>query len=52
MNIFIFRKTKALAYDTIKAMNSHKSVSNKKVVEDDGVSEKLAEIEALLSSNI
>ena len=36
----------------IEYASKFESVSNKKVVEDDGLSKKLAEIDTLLSSNI
>lgn len=51
-NYAIKDKQDLLAMCLIEYASKFESVSNKKVVEDDGVSEKLAEIEALLSSNI
>jgi cell division protein ZapA len=51
-NYAIKDKQDLLAMCLIEYASKFESVSNKKVVEDDGVSDKLAEIEALLSSNI
>jgi cell division protein ZapA len=51
-NYAIKDKQDLLAMCLIEYASKFESVSNKKVVEDDGLSEKLAEIEALLSSNI
>ena len=51
-NYAIKDKQDLLAMCLIEYASKFESVSNKKVVEDDGVSEKLAEIEAILSSNI
>ncbi|CAI8259675.1 MAG: Uncharacterised protein [Cryomorphaceae bacterium] len=51
-NYAIKDKQDLLAMCLIEYASKFESVSNKKVVEDDGLSEKLAEIEALLSSDI
>jgi hypothetical protein len=51
-NYAIKDKQDLLAMCLIEYASKFESVSNKKVVEDDGLSEKLADIEALLSSNI
>ena len=51
-NYAIKDKQDLLAMCLIEYASKFESVSNKKVVDDDGLSEKLAEIEALLSSNI
>ena len=51
-NYAIKDKQDLLAMCLIEYASKFESVSNKKVVEDDGLSEKLAEIEALLSSGI
>ena len=51
-NYAIKDKQDLLAMCLIEYASKFESMSNKKVVEDDGLSEKLAEIEALLSSNI
>ena len=51
-NYAIKDKQDLLAMCLIEYASKFESVSNKKVVEDVGVSDKLAEIEALLSSNI
>ena len=51
-NYEIKDKQDLLAMCLIEYASKFESVSNKKVVEDDGLSEKLAEIDALLSSNI
>ena len=51
-NYEIKDKQDLLAMCLIEYASKFESVSNKKVVEDDGLSEKLAEIEALLSSDI
>jgi len=51
-NYAIKDKQDLLAMCLIEYASKFESVSNKKVVEDDGLSEKLAEIDALLSSNI
>ena len=51
-NYAIKDKQDLLAMCLIEYASKFESVNNKKVVEDDGVSEKLAEIEAILSSNI
>ena len=51
-NYAIKDKQDLLAMCLIEYASKFESVSNKKVVEDDGLSEQLAEIDALLSSNI
>lgn len=51
-NYAIKDKQDLLAMCLIEYASKFESVSNKKVVDDDGLSEKLAEIEAVLSSNI
>ena len=51
-NYAIKDKQDLLAMCLIEYASKFESVSNKKVVDDDGLSEKLAEIEVLLSSNI
>ena len=51
-NYAIKDKQDLLAMCLIEYASKFESVSNKKVVEDDGLSEKLAEIDTLLSSNI
>ena len=51
-NYAIKDKQDLLAMCLIEYASKFESVSNKKVVDDDGLSEKLAEIEILLSSNI
>ena len=51
-NYAIKDKQDLLAMCLIEYASKFESVSNKKVVDDDGLSEKLAEIEALLSSDI
>jgi len=51
-NYAIKDKQDLLAMCLIEYASKFESVSNKKVVDDDGLSEKLANIEALLSSNI
>ena len=51
-NYEIKDKQDLLAMCLIEYASKFESVSNKKVVEDDGLSEQLAEIDALLSSNI
>jgi len=51
-NYAIKDKQDLLAMCLIEYASKFESVSNKKVVDDDGLSEKLAKIEALLSSNI
>ena len=51
-NFAIKDKQDLLAMCLIEYASKFESVSNKKVVDDDGLSEKLADIEALLSSNI
>ena len=51
-NYEIKDKQDLLAMCLIEYASKFESVNNKKVVDDDGLSEKLAEIEALLSSNI
>ena len=51
-NYAIKDKQDLLAMCLIEYASKFESISNKKVVEDDGLSEKLADIEALLSSNI
>ena len=51
-NYAIKDKQDLLAMCIIEYASKFESVSNKKVVDDDGLSEKLADIEALLSSNI
>ena len=51
-NYAIKDKQDLLAMCLIEYASKFESVNNKKVVEDDGLSEKLAEIETLLSSNI
>ncbi len=45
-------KQDLLAMCLIEYASKFESINNKKVVEDDGLTEKLAEIEDLLSSNI
>ena len=51
-NYAIKDKQDLLAMCLIEYASKFESVSNKKIVNDDGLSEKLAEIEAVLSSNI
>ena len=51
-NYAIKDKQDLLAMCLIEYASKFESVNNKKVVEDDGLSEKLAEIDALLSSSI
>ena len=51
-NYAIKDKQDLLAMCLIEYASKFESISNKKVVDDDGLSEKLADIEALLSSNI
>lgn len=51
-NYAIKDKQDLLAMCLIEYASKFESVNNKKVVEDDGLSEKLAEIESLISSNI
>ena len=51
-NYAIKDKQDLLAMCLIEYASKFESVNNKKVVEDDGLSEKLAEIDSLLSSNI
>ena len=51
-NYAIKDKQDLLAMCLIEYASKFESVSNKKVVDDDGLSEQLADIEALLSSNI
>jgi len=51
-NYEIKDKQDLLAMCLIEYASKFESVNNKKVVDDDGLSEKLAEIENLLSSNI
>ena len=51
-NYAIKDKQDLLAMCLIEYASKFESVNNKKVVDDDGLSEKLAEIETLLSSNI
>tara|TARA_X000001036_G_scaffold383076_1_gene376166 strand:- start:17 stop:253 length:237 start_codon:yes stop_codon:yes gene_type:complete len=51
-NYEIKDKQDLLAMCLIEYASKFESISNKKVVEDDGLSEQLAEIDALLSSNI
>ena len=51
-NYAIKDKQDLLAMCLIEYASKFESVSNKKVVDDDGLSEKLADIEALLSINI
>jgi hypothetical protein len=51
-NYAIKDKQDLLAMCLIEYASKFESVNNKKVVDDDGLSEKLADIEALLSSNI
>ena len=51
-NYAIKDKQDLLAMCLIEYASKFESVSNKKVVDDEGLSEKLADIEALLSSNI
>ena len=51
-NYAIKDKQDLLAMCLIEYASKFESVNNKKVVEDDGLSEKLAKIETLLSSNI
>ena len=51
-NYAIKDKQDLLAMCLIEYASKFESVNNKKVVEDDGLSKKLAEIDTLLSSNI
>ena len=51
-NYEIKDKQDLLAMCLIEYASKFESVNNKKVVDDDGLSERLAEIENLLSSNI
>ena len=51
-NYAIKDKQDLLAMCLIEYASKFETVNNKKVVEDDGLSEKLAEIDALLSSSI
>ncbi len=51
-NYAIKDKQDLLAMCLIEYASKFESVNNKKVVEDDGLSEKLAEIDSLLSSSI
>ena len=51
-NYEIKDKQDLLAMCLIEYASKFESISNKKVVEDDGLSEKLAEIDSLLSSSI
>ena len=51
-NYAIKDKQDLLAMCLIEYASKFETVNNKKVVEDDGLSEKLAEIDSLLSSNI
>lgn len=51
-NYAIKDKQDLLAMCLIEYASKFESVSNKKVIDDDGLSEKLADIESLLSSNI
>ena len=51
-NYAIKDKQDLLAMCLIEYASKFESVSNNKVVDDDGLSEKLTEIETLLSSNI
>ena len=51
-NYAIKDKQDLLAMCLIEYASKFESVSNKKVVDDDSLSKKLAEIEALISSNI
>ena len=51
-NYEIKDKQDLLAMCLIEYASKFESISNKKVVEDDGLSKKLAEIDTLLSSNI
>ena len=51
-NYAIKDKQDLLAMCLIEYASKFETVNNKKVVEDDGLSEKLAEIDTLLSSNI
>ena len=51
-NYAIKDKQDLLAMCLIEYASKFESISNKKVVEDDGLSEKLAEIDSLLSSSI
>ena len=51
-NYAIKDKQDLLAMCLIEYASKFESVTNKKVVDDDGLSGKLAEIEALISSNI
>ena len=51
-NYEIKDKQDLLAMCLIEYASKFESVNNKKVVEDDGLSEKLAEIDSLLSSSI
>ncbi len=51
-NYAIKDKQDLLAMCLIEYASKFETVNNKKVVEDDGLSEKLAEIDSLLSSSI
>tara|TARA_B110000263_G_C15058255_1_gene396168 strand:- start:283 stop:519 length:237 start_codon:yes stop_codon:yes gene_type:complete len=51
-NYAIKDKQDLLAMCLIEYASKFETVNNKKVVEDDGLTEKLAEIEAILLSNI
>ena len=51
-NYAIKDKQDLLAMCLIEYASKFESINNKKVVEDDGLSEELAKIDALLSSNI
>ena len=51
-NYAIKDKQDLLAMCLIEYASKFETVNNKKVVEDDGLTEKLAELEAILASNI
>ena len=51
-NYAIKDKQDLLAMCLIEYASKFESVNNKKVVEDDGLTDKLAELDAILSSNI
>ena len=51
-NYAIKDKQDLLAMCLIEYASKFETVNNKKVVEDDGLTEKLAELDAILSSNI
>ena len=51
-NYAIKDKQDLLAMCLIEYASKFETVNNKKVVEDDGLTEKLAELDAILTSNI